>query len=100
MGFGLRSAIVVLALTSASLISSPSWAGDDGDAPLWKGVGAIFGPVLGPAVGFGFGGGKAPPIEDRERRQLVLPPKRELPPPRRSATAAAAWARDQENAPP
>ena len=45
MGFGLRSAIVALALTSASLVSSPGWAGDDGDAPLWKGIGAIFGPV-------------------------------------------------------
>ena len=42
MGFGLRSAVALLALTSASLVSSPSWAGDDGDAPLWKGVGWDF----------------------------------------------------------
>ena len=42
MGFGLRSAAVALALTSASLVSSPVWAGDDGAAPLWQGIGGIF----------------------------------------------------------
>jgi hypothetical protein len=96
MGFGLRSALVALALTSASLVSSPAWAGDDGDAPLWKGIGGIFGPVLGPAVGFGFGGEKPPPIEYREHGKLVLPPNTDLPPPGSSAAADPSWPVNQE----
>src|ERR1700683_3345998 len=85
MGFGLRLVAVALALTSASLSSLPARAGDDGDAPLWKGIGSIFGPV----VGFtGLGGGKnPPPIEYREHGKLVLPPNTELPPPGSSASA-------------
>jgi hypothetical protein len=90
MGFGLRSAVVALALTSASLVSSPGWAGDDGDAPLWKGIGSIFGPVVG------FGSEKPPPIEYREHGKLVLPPNTELPPPGASATADPAWPVNQE----
>ncbi len=92
MGFGLRSAIVALALTSASLVSSPGWAGDDGDAPLWKGIGSIFAP----AVGFtGLGGGeKPPPIEYREHGKIVLPPNTELPPPGSSASADPCLARE------
>src|SRR5271156_7208520 len=76
MGFGLRSAAVVLALTSASLVSSPTWAGDDGAAPLWQGIGSIFGPAIG-FTGLG-GGEKPPPIEYREKGKLVLPPKTEV----------------------
>ncbi len=94
MGFGLRSAVVAVALASVSLVSSSAWAGDDGEAPLWKGIGAIFAPVLGPAVGFG--GEKPPPIEYREHGKLVLPPNTELPPPGSSATADPAWPVDQE----
>jgi hypothetical protein len=96
MGFDLRTAVIAFAFTSASLVSSPSWAGDDGDAPLWKGVGSIFGPVLGPAVGFGFGGEKPPPIDYREHGKLVLPPNSELPPPSASAPADPAWPVNQE----
>jgi hypothetical protein len=94
MGFGLRSAAVALALTSATLVSSPAWAGDDGDAPLWKGVGSIFGPAIG-FTGLG-GGEKPPPIEYREHGKLVLPPNTELPPPGASATADPAWPVNQE----
>jgi hypothetical protein len=93
MGFGLRSAVVALALTSASLVSSPGWAGDDGAAPLWQGIGSIFGP----AIGFsGLGGEKPPPIEYREHGKLVLPPNSDLPPPSSSATADPAWPVNQE----
>ena len=92
MGFGLRSAAVALALTS--LVSSPSWAGDDGAAPLWQGIGSIFGPVVG-FTGLG-GGEKPPPIEYREHGKLVLPPNTELPPPISSATADPAWPVNQE----
>ena len=94
MGFGLRSAVVAVALTSASLVSSSAWAGDDGDAPLWKGIGSIFGPAIG-FTGLG-GGEKPPPIEYREHGKLVLPPNTELPPPDSSATADPAWPVNQE----
>jgi hypothetical protein len=94
-GFGLRSAVVLLALTSVSLVSSPAWAGDDGAAPLWQGIGSIFGPVLGPTIGFG-GGEKPPPIDYREHGKLVLPPNTELPPPGSSAGADPAWPVNQE----
>ena len=94
MGFGLRSAAVVLALTSASLVSSPGWAGDDGAAPLWQGLGSLFGPVVG-FTGLG-GGEKPPPIEYREHGKLVLPPNTELPPPGSSASADPSWPVNQE----
>jgi hypothetical protein len=96
MGIGFRSAAVALALTSASLVSLPARAGDDGAAPLWQGIGSIFSPVIGPAVGFGFGGEKPPPIEYREHGKLVLPPNTDLPPPGSSATADPAWPVNQE----
>lgn len=95
MGIGFRSAAVALAVTSAVLISSPGWAGDDGAAPLWQGIGSIFAPVVGLA-GFGFGGDKPPPIDYREHGKLVLPPNTDLPPPESSATADPAWPVNQE----
>ena len=92
MGIGLRSAAVALALTSAGLVNSSAWAGDDGAAPLWQGLGSIFAPV----IGFGFGGEKPPPIVYREHGKLVLPPNTELPPPGSSATADPSWPVNQE----
>ena len=69
-------------------------AGDDGAAPLWQGIGSIFGPVVGFA---GLGGGdKPPPIDYREHGKLVLPPNTELPPPGSSATADPSWPVNQE----
>ena len=94
VGFGFRSAVVVLALTSASLVSSPGWAGDDGAAPLWQGIGSIFAPVVG-FTGLG-GGEKPPPIDYREHGKLVLPPNAELPPPGSAASADPAWPVNQE----
>jgi hypothetical protein len=95
MGFGLRLAAVAVAMTSASLVSSSAWAGDDGQAPLWQGIESIFGP----AIGFGFGGDKAPPIDYREHGKIVVPPKRDLPPPGSTASAASGdpdWPVNQE----
>jgi hypothetical protein len=94
MGFCIRSAVVVLALTSACLVSVPASAGDDGDVPLWKGVTGIFAPVVG-FTGLG-GGDKPPPIEYREHGKLVLPPNRDLPPPSSSASADPSWPVNQE----
>ena len=92
MGFGLRSAAVALALTSASLVSLPAWAGDDGQAPLWQGIGSIFGPV----IGIGFGGDKPPPIDYHEHGKIVVPPKMELPAPASGASADPDWPVNQE----
>jgi hypothetical protein len=93
IGFGVRPAMVASALIFASLMSATAWAGDDGDVPLWKGIGSIFAPVVGLS---GFGGEKPPPIEYREHGKLVLPPNTELPPPGASATADPAWPVNQE----
>jgi hypothetical protein len=92
MGFGLRSAAVALALTSASLVSLPAWAGDDGQAPLWQGIGSIFGPV----IGIGFGGDKPPPIDYHEHGKIVVPPKMELPAPASGASTDPDWPVNQE----
>ena len=50
-------------------------AGDDGAAPLWVGIGSIFGPV------FGLSKDDPPPIDYRQHGKIVLPPKIDLPPP-------------------
>jgi hypothetical protein len=92
MSVGLRLAVVALAASAAGLVNSPAWAGDDGSAPLWEGIGSIFGP----AIGFGFGGDKPPPIDYREHGKLVVPPNTELPPPGSSAAADPAWPVNQE----
>ena len=92
MSFGLRSAAVGLAFMSASLVSLPARAGDDGQAPLWQGIGSIFGPV----IGFGFGGDKPPPINYHEHGKIVVPPKMELPPPGSAASADPDWPVNQE----
>lgn len=92
MSFGLRSVAVGLAFMSASLVSLPARAGDDGQAPLWQGIGSIFGPV----IGFGFGGEKPPPINYHEHGKIVVPPKMELPPPGSAASADPDWPVNQE----
>jgi len=91
MGFGLRLALVAFTMTAGSLGNSAAWAGDDGAAPLWEGIGSIFGPV------FGMGGGKDnTPVDYREHGKIVVPPKMDLPPPGSSPSADAAWPVNQE----
>jgi hypothetical protein len=92
MGFGLRCGLVALAMTSASFLGSPAWAGDDGQAPLWQGLSSIVAPVLG----FGFGGDKPPPIDYHEHGKIVVPPKMELPLPGSAASVDADWPVNQE----
>jgi hypothetical protein len=89
MGFGLRCAVVAFAMTSASFVIGPAWAGDDGSAPLWQGIGSIFGPAIG------FGGDKPPPIDYHEHGKIVVPPKMELPPPGSTAVDPS-WPVNQE----
>jgi hypothetical protein len=61
-------------LTLGLAISSAR-AGDDGAAPIWVGIGNVFGPYLG------FEKDKDPAIDYRDRGRLVLPPKAALPAP-------------------
>lgn len=89
-GAGLRLAAVALAVGATGLLESPAFAGDDGSAPLWQGIGSIFAPAIG------LGGKKPPPIVYREHGKLVVPPNMELPPPGASAAAGPAWPVNQE----
>jgi hypothetical protein len=84
-----RSLLLAVALTFGPGVA---WAGDDGSAPLWEGIGSIFG------WGFGGGGGDKTPIDYREHGKIVVPPKMDLPPPGSAPSAAdsAAWPVNQE----
>jgi len=90
MGFGLRLALVAFAMTAGSLGNSVAWAGDDGQAPLWAGIGSIF------SWAWGGGGEDKDPINYREHGKIVVPPNIDLPPPGSSPSADAAWPVDQE----
>ena len=61
-------------------------AGDDGAAPLWVGIGSIFGMKNNDNQAL---------IHYRERGRIVLPPKMDLPPPK-TASANSDWPADQE----
>jgi hypothetical protein len=96
MHFGFRGATVAFAMTMVCFGSTAVRAGDDGAAPLWVGIGSIFG-------GLGFGGlgfwGKEdkPPIEYREHGKIVVPPKIDLPPPGATMTSEGGeWPVNQE----
>jgi hypothetical protein len=66
---------------------APAQAADDGAAPLWVGIGSIF----------GFGGKDQDPIEYRDHAKLVLPPHVELPPPGGpNVSGNVAWPRDPD----
>jgi hypothetical protein len=90
MRFGLRLALVAVAMTAGGLGSSAAWAGDDGQAPLWEGISSIF------SWSWGGGGGDKDPIEYREHGKIVVPPNMDLPPPGQSPTADASWPVNQE----
>lgn len=85
----------VLACAFATVVAasaaSPVLAGDDGQAPIWKGLGDL--------VGFTgiMGEDKEPPIQYRERGRLVLPPKMVLPAPASpAAQKTQAWPVDPD----
>jgi hypothetical protein len=87
MHFGFRWTAAAFAITLVSLETTPAWAGDDGAAPIWVGIGSIF----------GWGKKDNDPIDYREHGKIVLPPKMDLPPPGSSAAAAEdAWPVNQE----
>ena len=95
MGFGLRSAAVALALTSASLVSLPASGGRRWRCASVERGWRDFRLQLSDLPGLG-GGEKPPPIEYREHGKLVLPPNSELPPPGSSASADPSWPVNQE----
>ena len=67
--------------------AAPALAADDGAAPLWVGIGSIF----------GFGGKDQDPIDYRDRAKLVLPPATTLPPPgSANVSGDGAWPRDPD----
>ena len=76
-----------LAVSAAGPIA-PAWAGDDGAAPIWVGIGAMFN--LG-------GESNQEMLEYQERGKLVLPPKNVLPTPGLNrAEASPDWPKNQE----
>lgn len=94
MRFGLRglSATVAFVVTVVCLGSTAARAGDDGAAPLWVGIGSVFG-----GLGLGFGKEDKDPIDYREHGKIVVPPNADLPPPAAEPTAdAGAWPINQE----
>ena len=81
-------ALVAAGALGLGLAATPARAGDDGAAPLWVGIGSIF--------GFG-GNADQDPIDYRDRAKLVLPPRAELPPPAASPTQGnVAWPVDPD----
>jgi hypothetical protein len=79
------SAACALAL---GLAASPARAGDDGEAPLWVGLGSVVGLA---------GQHDDVTIDYRDRAKLVVPPKVELPPPVASPTQGSGpWPRDPD----
>ena len=87
---GLALASAVVAILGASAFG-PAFAGDDGQEPIWKGIGDIVG------LGNITGKEKEAPIDYRERGRLVLPPKMTLPPPvSPEAERTAAWPLDPD----
>jgi hypothetical protein len=94
---GFRRSGVAIAAACAlglSLATAPARAGDDGEAPLWEGIGSVFG--LESVFGFK-SEDKSASIEYRDRAKLVVPPKVELPPPVASPTqGSASWPRDPD----
>jgi len=86
------AAVCAFAIIVAASFASPALAGDDGEAPIWKGLGDLVG--LTGLVGTEE---KEAPIQYQERGRLVLPPKIALPPPASPATdKTATWPLDPD----
>ncbi|RBP16418.1 hypothetical protein DFR50_10559 [Roseiarcus fermentans] len=91
MHIGFRGTLIALAAAASCLGSTAARAGDDGAAPLWEGIGSIFGPVVG------LGNEEKDPIDYHEHGKLVVPKSMDLPPPGGSAaTSGGAWPVNQE----
>jgi hypothetical protein len=77
-----------LILCAGNFSIVPAFAGDDGAAPIWTGLGGLLGLT---------GKDKDDPIDYRERPRLVLPPKMVLQPPAAPIVdKSAAWPVDPD----
>jgi hypothetical protein len=85
-----RGAILAAATLGCCFGTDFAKAGDDGAAPLWVGIGSIFGPLVG------FNKEERPPIDYREHGKLVLPPNTDLPQPGAAANSPTDWPVNQE----
>ena len=79
------------ATAASGLGPTAARAGDDGAAPLWEGIGSIFGPLVG------LGNKEPDPITYQEHGKLVVPKSLDLPQPGGAVvTNGGAWPLDQE----
>ncbi len=91
MHFKVLGTVIALA-TVACLASGSARAGDDGAAPLWEGIGSIFGPLVG------LSHDEKDPIDYREHGKIVVPKSLDLPKPNAApAPVGGAWPVNQEN---
>jgi len=91
MHLGFRGTMLAFAATLTCLGTTAARAGDDGAAPLWVGIGSIFGPLVG------LNKEEKEPIDYREHGKIVVPPKMDLPQPGQApATVGGAWPVNQE----
>jgi hypothetical protein len=91
MHFRICGTVIALATVAACLGAAPARAGDDGAAPLWTGIGSIFGPLVG------LGNEEKDPIDYREHGKIVVPKSLDLPQPgATAATVGGAWPVNQE----
>ena len=87
--FGMTA--IAMAATLGCFGTGYAVAGDDGAAPLWVGIGSIFGPA------FGLSKDEPPPIDYRQHGKIVLPPRIDLPAPESAASQGSAdWPVNQE----
>jgi hypothetical protein len=86
-----RGTRIALVATIACFWTNFAAAGDDGAAPLWVGIGSIFGPLMGVSKD------EKEPIDYHEHGKIVLPPSMDLPPPGSALTQTnAEWPVNQE----
>lgn len=86
----MASALAIALIAGAA--SSPARAGDDGEAPIWSGIGATLG--LGNIINKN--NKLDTVIEYHEHGKLVVPPKMELPKPGAAGALPPAWPADQD----
>ena len=90
MHLGFRGTVIAIATAAFCLGAGAARAGDDGAAPLWVGIGSIFGPFVG------FNKEEPPPIGYREHGKIVVPKSMDLPEPGASSAATDGWPVEQE----
>ncbi len=83
-GLALAAAAICFGLAAPSAV----WAGEDGQAPLWSGLGDTLGITNTDKV--------ETSLKYGERPKLVLPPSVDLPPPSPAAAMTADWPHDPD----